>query len=71
MSSEWVPVVASEVQPGDRVQLPSGDEMVATRIECPFMGTDALVAFIEDTPTRWFKQPVPADLELQVLRGER
>jgi hypothetical protein len=67
--SDWNPVVARDVQPGDQLQLPSGDEMVASRIECPFMGTDTLVAIIEDTPTRWFKQPLPADLEVQVRRA--
>jgi hypothetical protein len=69
VSDEWVAMTASAVQAGDRVRLPNGDEIVATRVERPFMGADSLVAFIEDTPQRWFKQPMGADAEVQVRRG--
>jgi glutathione peroxidase len=65
----WVAVPASDVQPGERVRLPSGDEVTATRVARPFMGIDALVAIIEDTPDRWFKQPLSADAEIHVRRG--
>jgi len=33
------------------------------------MGMDAMVAFIEDTPTRWFKMPVPRTAEVEVQRA--
>ncbi len=32
------------------------------------MGMDAEVALIEDTPTRWFKQPVSQATEVEVIR---
>ncbi len=28
-----------------------------------------MVAFIENTPTRWFKQPVPLTADVEVIRG--
>ncbi|HEY1636801.1 MAG TPA: glutathione peroxidase [Acidimicrobiales bacterium] len=65
----WVAVPASDVQPGERVRMPSGEEITATRVARPFMGMDALVALIEDTPDRWFKQPLSADAEIHVRRG--
>ena len=69
MSAEWKAVTAADVVPGDRVRLGSGVELTATRVEPGFMGMAALVAFIEDTPERWFKQPVPSSTEVEVLRG--
>ena len=36
-------------------------------IEPNFFGMP-MVAFIEDTPSRWFKQPVSEDTEVEVLR---
>ena len=55
------------MQPGDRVRLGPGREMLVSRIEANFFGRDAMVAFIEDTPSRWYKQPVlqTADVEVQ------
>jgi hypothetical protein len=48
------------------VQL-GGVELVVDRIESPFLGMDTMVAFIEDTPVRWHKTPLPADAEVTVL----
>jgi hypothetical protein len=31
------------------------------------MGLPNMLAFIEDTPDRWFKQPMMADAEVEVL----
>jgi hypothetical protein len=62
-------VTAAEVVPGDRVRLESGEEVTATRIQSPFFGEGRL-AFIEDTPERWYKRPVATDTSVEVLRGE-
>jgi hypothetical protein len=66
MTEEWHTTAASAVQPGARVRV-SGDELTVTRIESPFMGMATMIAFIEDTPERWIKRPVPADGEVEVL----
>jgi hypothetical protein len=67
MPEVWLTMTASAVQPGDRVRLP-GDELTVTRIESPFMGMSGMIAFIEDTPERWIKRPVPNDADVDVLR---
>jgi hypothetical protein len=67
MAQTWMATPASGVQPGDRVRLGSGREMVVSRIEPGFFGRDNVVAFIEDTDERWFKQPVPLTAEVEVL----
>jgi hypothetical protein len=33
------------------------------------MGMESMVAFIEDTPTRWLKQPVPKTTEVDVRQA--
>jgi hypothetical protein len=68
MSESWTTMPASDVRPGDRVRLGPGREMLVSRIEPNFFGRDTMVAFIEDTPARWFKQPVPQSTELEVSR---
>ena len=65
----WTPVPASQVKPSDRVRVAGGQEVLVSRIEPRFMGMDTLVAFIEDTPTRWFKMPVPESAEVEVQRA--
>ena len=65
----WTAVPVSEVQPGDRVRVSGGQEVLVSRIEPRFMGIDTMVAFIEDTPTRWFKMPVPQSGEVEVQRS--
>jgi hypothetical protein len=66
MADSWKKVTASQVAPGETVRLGS-NEFVVARIESPFLGREELVAFIEDTPTRWHKQPVPVGTEVEVL----
>ena len=65
----WASVPVSEVQPGDRVRVSGGQEVLVSRIEPRFMGIDTMVALIEDTPTRWFKMPVPQSGEVEVQRA--
>ncbi len=66
MGEGWRTVPASEVTSGDRIRI-GGDELQVSRIESPFLGRDGLVAFIEDTPQRWLKRPVPVDAEVDVM----
>jgi hypothetical protein len=61
-------MTAADVQPGDRVRLATGAELEVSRVEAPFLGRDNLVALIEDTPRRWFKQPLPLTAEIEVSR---
>jgi len=66
MSDQWVTVKASEVKPGQRVRMANGAELTASRVEQKFFGMDNMLAFIEDTDQRWFKQPSPTDSDVEV-----
>jgi hypothetical protein len=67
MSDTWKTVTAEKVKAGDSVRTQSGDVVIVSRIEQSFMGLPNMLAFIEDTPDRWFKQPMMADTEVEVL----
>lgn len=69
MTESWVTVTAADVQAGDRIRLPAGLEMHVSRIEPAFFGMPDLLAFIEDTAARWYKQPMPRAAEVEVLRA--
>ena len=69
MTDSWTGIPAEQVRLGDRVRLATGHEVLVSRIESSFMGMEAMVAFIEDTPTRWFKMPVPRTAEVEVQRA--
>jgi hypothetical protein len=66
MSDTWKTVKAQEVKAGDTVRTQSGAVVVVSRIEASFLGLSNMVAFIEDTPDRWFKQPVVSDAEVEI-----
>ena len=66
MSERWKTVSATEIRPGDRIRA-AGDELVVTRIESTLLGNEGLLAFIEDSPERWYKRPVARDAEVEVL----
>jgi hypothetical protein len=66
MSASWKMVKASDVRVGDTVRIQSGAEVIVSRVDPSFMGMSNMVAFIEDTPERWFKQPMMADGEVEV-----
>jgi hypothetical protein len=66
MTTTWVTVSAMDVKEGDRVRTASGQELTVTRIEAPFLGMDTMVAFVEDSSERWFKQPMPLDAKVEV-----
>jgi hypothetical protein len=69
MAETWKSMPVSDVQVGDRVRLESGAEVLVSRIEPKFMGMDNMVALIEDTPARWYKQPVVQTAEVEVQRA--
>ena len=53
----------------ERVRLGNGEVVQVSRIEDTFMGMDTMLAFIEDTPARWFKAPVRKGTTVEVERG--
>jgi hypothetical protein len=68
VTESWTRIPAADVKLGDRVRLATGQELLVSKIEANFMGRGNMVAFIEDTPARWFKQPVPHTTEVEVQR---
>jgi hypothetical protein len=70
LADHWAHAKAADVQPGDRIRTADGTELVVTRIEPAFFGRADLVAFIEDTPERWFKRPVTIDADIEILVPE-
>jgi hypothetical protein len=66
MSESWKKVKADQVRAGDAVRTRAGDVVTVSRIESSFLGMPNMLAFIEDTPERWFKQPMMADTEVEV-----
>ncbi|MGO8859692.1 MAG: hypothetical protein ACLQRH_02845 [Acidimicrobiales bacterium] len=69
MSETWKTVKASDVRVGDAVRTRTGDVLTVSRIESAFFGRPGMLAFIEDTPDRWFKQPMPDDADVEVRSG--
>ena len=67
MAESWLTMKAGEVRPGQTVRTPDGTELIATRIERPFLGRDNMLAFIEDSDRQWFKRPAPIDADVEVL----
>jgi hypothetical protein len=66
MSDGWKAVPVKDVRVGDVVRTPTGVEVVVSRIEDAFFGTPTMLAFIEDTPGRWFKCPQSVDGQIDV-----
>ena len=66
MSDTWKTVKADEVKVGDAVRTQSGDVVTVSRIDKSFMGMPNMLAFIEDTADRWFKQPMMAEADVEV-----
>jgi hypothetical protein len=62
----WDTVPANQVKVGNIVRTSTGDVVTVSRIETSFLGRPNMLAFIEDTPERWYKRPVPADAEVEV-----
>lgn len=66
MPDTWKTAKAQDVELGDTVRTQSGEVIVVSRIEAPFFGRPNMLAFIEDTPDRWFKKPLPADSDVEI-----
>lgn len=69
MTDSWVSVPVEEVKVGDRLRLGSGQVIEVSHIEENFMGVDSMIAFIEDTATQWYKQPMPKGASVEVDRA--
>ena len=65
MSEDWELVPATEVCVGDTIRTSHGFELFVSRIEAPFLGRAEMMAFIEDTPGRWFKAAAPCSADLE------
>ena len=66
MPDTWKTVKAQAVKPGDTVRTQSGEILMVPRVESPFFGRSNMLAFIEDTPDRWFKQPMQFDSDVEI-----
>ncbi len=66
MSDTWRTVKVLDIKAGDTVRTQSGQVVTVSRIETPFLGMSNMVAFIEDTPEHWFKQPMMADADVEI-----
>jgi hypothetical protein len=66
MPDNWRTVKAQDVKAGDTVRTQSGAVLIVSRIETPFLGRSNMVAFIEDTSDRWFKQPMMSDSDVEI-----
>jgi hypothetical protein len=66
MSDTWKTVKAQDVKAGDTVRTQTGGLVTVSRVEASFMGRPNMVAFIEDTPDRWFKQPMMSDSDVEI-----
>ena len=66
MADTWKTVKAEQVKTGDTVRTQTGSVVIVSRIDNSFMGMPNMLAFIEDTPDRWFKQPLTADADVEV-----
>ena len=56
-----------DLVPGDRIRF-RGSEFDVGRIDSPFLGRDAMVCIIEDSPTRWHAYPAPKTESVETLR---
>jgi hypothetical protein len=71
MPETWRSGTAQEVQVGDVVRTENGEVVTVSQIDAAFFGMPEMIAFIEDTPQRWYKRPLRADskVEIQVQDG--
>jgi hypothetical protein len=67
MPESWKNAKATDVVIGDVVRTQAGEVVKVSQIEANFMGREGMLAFIEDTPERWYKRPVRADADLDIL----
>jgi hypothetical protein len=70
MSETWRSAKAAEVKAGDVVRTERGDVVLVSNIERPFFGRPEMIAFIEDTPERWYKRPIQVDATVEIRVSE-
>ncbi len=68
MAETWNKVPVVDVKVGDTIRVRGGDPMLVGEIQTDFFGR--MYAFIESSSTRWFKQPVPPDGEVELLEAD-
>ena len=68
MADTWSTITIDDIRAGDHVRLQSGHEFDVARVDSPFLGMDAMVCLIEDTPTRWHAYPAAKEGEAEVRR---
>jgi len=66
MADEWQTVTVDQLAVGERVRY-RGFEFDIARIDPKFLGRDAMVCLIEDTPTRWHAYPAQLTGEIERL----
>ena len=64
MAETWTPTKVDDVRPGDRIRH-RGFEFDVARVDPRFLGMDARVCFIEDTPERWHAYPAQRTEEVE------
>ena len=64
MADEWQTVTVDQLAVGERVRY-RGFEFDIARIDPKFLGRDAMICLIEDTPTRWHAYPAPLTGEIE------
>ena len=64
MADEWQTVTVDQLAVGERVRY-RGFEFDIARIDPKFLGRDAMVCLIEDTPTRWHAYPAQLSGEIE------
>jgi hypothetical protein len=68
MTERWETTLAGRVVVGDTVRV-RDNEITVARVEQGFLGRAGMIAFIEDSPSRWLKIPITEDTEVEVRRS--
>ena len=67
MAATWQSIPVPDLVPGDRIRY-RDTEFEIGRIDPRFLGMDAMVCIIEDTPTRWHAYPAQVSATIDALR---
>ena len=70
MAETWKSVPPPMSKPATRSGCSPGSRSIVSPVEPAFMGIPGMIAFIEDTPDRWFKQPMPGTTSVDVLEAD-
>lgn len=60
---------AAEVEPGELVILPNGQQLLVSRVDQEHLGTSRYVKLVEDTDERWICYALPRDAQLEVIEA--